>query len=342
MRRVIWIFYFGLFWACAETSESPPFQSVEIKMIYEDSTSIRALEFMPGSVGFAGNNGLFGSVDLQNLRVRSQRMTHLESFPEFRALAHTSTDFFMLSAGDPALLYKTGDSGTMELVYQESGPDVFYDSMAFWDDSNGIAIGDAMGGCLSILISRDGGKHWTKTPCDRLPEALTGEGAFAASDTNIAISGDYCWVASNKGRIYFSADKGETWEVRQSPVISSTDTFGLYSLAFYNTEIGYAVGGDYTRPEENISNKISTSDGGKTWSLRAQGEPPGYLSCVQFVPGRSGRDLVGVSFNGIFYSQNYGQTWNLLDSEGFYSFRFTNDTVAIASGRNRIAELRFK
>ncbi|MGB5403226.1 MAG: oxidoreductase [Robiginitalea sp.] len=342
MRWVIWIFCVVVLWGCSEPSESRPFQDVAIQEIYTDSASIRALEVMPGSVGFAGSDGLFGSVDLQNLKVRTQRMTHLESFPEFRAVAHTSTDFFMLSAGDPALLYKTGDSGAMELVYQESGPGVFYDAMAFWDDTNGIAIGDAMGGCLSIIISRDGGKHWSKIPCDRLPEALPGEGAFAASDTNIAISGEYCWVASNKGRIYFSADRGETWEVRQSPVTSATDTFGLYSLAFYNAEIGYAVGGDYTRPEENISNKISTSDGGETWMFQAQGEAPGYLSCVQYVPGRDGRDVVGVSFKGIYYSQDYGQTWILLDSEGFYSFRFTSDTVAVASGRGRIAELRFK
>ena len=342
MRWVILIFFVGVFWGCSESSESLPFKHVAVQEIYTDSASIRALEVMPGSVGFAGSDGLFGSVDLQNLKVRTQRMNHLESFPEFRAVAHTSTDFFMLSAGDPALLYKTGDSGAMELVYQELGPGVFYDAMAFWDNLNGIAIGDAMDGCLSILITRDGGNHWTKTPCDRLPEALTGEGAFAASDTNIAISGDSCWVVSNKGRIYFSADKGETWEVRQSPVTSDTDTFGLYSLAFYNTEIGYAVGGDYTRPEENTTNKISTTDGGDTWVLQAQGEAPGYLSCVQFVPGRGGRDVVGVSFNGIYYSEDYGQTWNLLDSEGFYSFRFTSDSVAVASGRGRIAELRFK
>jgi photosystem II stability/assembly factor-like uncharacterized protein len=339
---LILIFLIGAVWGCSGPSEPRPFQDVAIEEVYRDSGSIRALEVMPGSVGFAGSDGLFGSVDLQDLKVRTQRMTYLETFPEFRAVAHTSTDFFMLSAGDPALLYKTGDSGVMELVYQESGPGVFYDALAFWDDTNGIAIGDAMEGCLSILISRDGGKHWSKTPCNRLPEALPGEGAFAASDTNIAISGDSCWVASNKGRIYFSADQGETWEVRQSPVTSAADSFGLYTLAFYDGETGYAAGGDYTDPEGNLPNKISTSDGGKTWILRAQGEAPGYMSCVQFVPGRGGRDLVGVSFNGIYYSKDSGLTWNLLDPEGFYSIRFTSDTEAVASGKGRIAKLRFK
>jgi photosystem II stability/assembly factor-like uncharacterized protein len=337
---VLIVFIFAV-WGCSEPMESDPFKRVEIKVIYNDSASIRALELMPGSVGFAGSSGLFGSVDLQQLKVRTQRMRHLESYPEFRAVAHTSTDFFMLSAGDPALLYKTGDAGAMELVYQESGPEVFYDAMTFWDDTNGIAIGDAMGGCLSILITRDGGNNWTKTPCDRLPKALPGEGAFAASNTNLAISGDSCWIASSKGRIYFSPDKGETWEVWQSPITSGAETFGLYSLTFYNGEIGYAVGGDYTDPDGTAVNKISSSDGGGTWEERAAGKPPGYLSCVQYVPGRHGRDLVGVSFSGVFYSSDFGNSWRSLNSEGFYSLRFTNDSTAIASGNGRIARLHF-
>lgn len=342
MRWVVLTVFIFAVWGCSEPVESHPFQKVDVKVIYKDSVSIRALEVMPGSVGFAGSSGLFGSVDLQQLKVRTQTMAHLESYPDFRAVAHTSTDFFMFSAGDPALLYKTGDAGAMELVYQEAGPEVFYDAMAFWDDNNGIAVGDAMGGCLSILMSRNSGNHWTKTPCDRLPQALPGEGAFAASNTNIAISGDSCWIATSAGRIYFSPDKGETWEVWQSPITSAAETFGLYSVAFYSSEIGYAVGGDYTDPDGPSSNKISTSDGGATWVERASGESPGYLSCVQYVPGRHGRDLVGVSYSGVYYSSDFGNSWSSLNSEGFYSLRFTSDSTAIASGQGRLARLLFR
>ncbi len=327
---------------CSGRSEATPFSTVAIEVIHEDSVSIRALERMPGSIAFAGSDGIFGTVDLADFTVRSKKITHLDSKPEFRAVAHTATDFFMLSAGDPALLYKTGDTGEMELVYSESGPDVFYDSMGFWDDLNGIAIGDAMDGCLSILITRDGGRSWNKIPCDQLPEALPGEGAFAASDTNIAQVGDSCWVVSNKGRIYFSPDLGEHWKVLQTPVTSSTDTFGLYSLDFYDAETGYAAGGDYTDPDGNTANKISTMDGGTSWVLRASGQPPGYLSCVQYVPGRGGRDLVGVSYKGIFYSSDFGASWGTLASEGFFSLRFADDSTAIASGNGRIAKLEFK
>ena len=330
------------FLSCAEEQNAIPFQEVEIKIIHTDSASIRALEYMPGSVAFAGSNGLFGNIDLKDYSVRTNRISHEADYPEFRAVAHTSMDFFMLSAGDPALLYKTGDAGEMELVYSETGPDVFYDSMGFWDDLNGIAVGDAMGGCLSILISRDGGKQWDKIPCTQLPEALPGEGAFAASDTNLALVGDSVWIVSNKGRVYFSPDKGESWNVQQSPVTSNSETYGLYSLAFYDADLGYSVGGDYTKPEDTPDHKIRTQDGGMTWTLSGQGEPPGYMSCVQYVPGRSGRDLVGVSYGGIYYSNDFGATWNTLSREGFYSLRFTDGFSAIASGNGRIARILFK
>lgn len=342
MRLAVFGFFILVLWGCGETPEFRSFQEVEVHIIHEDSASIRALEQMPGSIGFAGSTGIFGSVDVKNLKVRTRRMDYRDTQPEFRAVAHTSTDFFMLSAGDPALLYKTGDTGNMELVYTESGPEVFYDTMGFWDDKNGIAVGDAMDGCMSILISRDGGENWNKIPCDKLPEALPGEGAFAASDTNISFAGDSCWIISSKSRIYYSPDKGLNWEVRQVLPPSEQATFGLYSLAFYNDQIGYAVGGDYTQPDVKTQNKISTSDGGKTWELRASGQPPGYLSCVQYVPGRGGTDLVAVSFKGIFYSSDYGNSWSSLGTEGFYSFRFADDSTAFASGKGKIARLRFK
>ncbi len=118
--------------ACGEPPPAAPFRTVEVTPLLQDSAiSIRALEPMAGSVGFAGSEGLFGSIDTRDFRVRTGRMEYRGSYPEFRAVAHTPGDFFMLSAGDPALLYKTGGQGRMELVYEEHGQGVFYDAMAF-------------------------------------------------------------------------------------------------------------------------------------------------------------------------------------------------------------------
>lgn len=327
---------------CARERGASPIETVDIQVIYGDSLPVRALEVMPGSVGFGGSGGLFGSVDTRDFSVRTSRIAHEGSYPEFRATGHTATDFFLLSAGSPALLYKTGDQGSMELVYKDEDPAVFYDSMAFWDDLNGIAAGDAMEGCLSILITRDGGHSWEKVPCEELPPALPGEGAFAASNTNIAIAGASCWIVTSRGRFLYSPDKGQQWELLETPLEPSSETQGLYSVDFYDAMQGYAIGGDYTRPGANSENKLATDDGGRTWAFKASGAFPGYMSCVQYVPGRDGKDLVAVGFKGIAYSDDRGANWKQLSETGFYSLRFVDDSTAIASGKDRIARLRFR
>src|SRR5690606_19223130 len=116
-----------------------------------------------------------------------------------------------LSIASPAVLYKIGYNGTeatnIEEVYKESGPEVFYDAMKFWNDEEGIAIGDPTNNCMSVIITRDGGNTWNKVSCENLPKVEKGEAAFAASNSNIAIFGDNAWVATGgkKSRVMHTA-----------------------------------------------------------------------------------------------------------------------------------------
>lgn len=331
-----------LFLSCSETVKRNNYSQVEITDLFTDSVSIRAMEIMDGGVAFAGSGGIFGSIDLKTGQVRAKRQRYDTIYPEFRAIGHTRTDFFMLSAGRPALLFKTGNQGLMELVYEEDVEGVFYDSMAFWNDNEGLAVGDEMEGCLSVIVTRDGGSTWNKIPCTQLPEALAGEGAFAASNTNISIVGDKTWVGTTAGNIYYSADRGNNWEVYETPIISGEATQGIYTLDFFSQEVGMAMGGDYTAPDVMKGNKALTEDGGRTWKLVADGNLPGYTSCVQFVPDSQGEELAAVSYSGISYTNNRGVNWVKLSNEPFYTMRFVNDSTAYAAGKFRISRLSFK
>ncbi|MEJ1223637.1 WD40/YVTN/BNR-like repeat-containing protein [Sediminicola sp. 1XM1-17] len=342
MKYLSALFALMIIVSCDNKSKSLQYSSVAIEPIYEDSLSIRAIELMDGSLAFAANKGVFGSVDLNQGIVRTNVQAYDSILPQFRAVAHTATDFFMLSIANPALLYKTGDQGNMELVYKEEDDRVFYDAMKFWNNKEGIAIGDSMDGCLSIIITRDGGSTWNKMPCSSLPKASNGEGAFAASNTNIDMIGGDTWIATTKGNVYYSPDKGKTWTVFSTPILNKTETEGIYSIAFFDSNLGFAIGGDYTKPENNRSNKAVTRDGGKSWQLVADGKDPGYMSCVQFVPHGGGNDLVAVGFNGISYSGDMGSNWKKLSDEPFYTLRFLNDSIAYAAGSGRIAKLTFK
>ena len=345
-------YFFGFFVAVISLSCSSehgnkkslrPLTSVDITTIYEDSVSIRAIEIIDNSLTYAGSRGIFGTIDITSGKVLESVQQYDTILPEFRAIAHTPTDFFMLSVASPALLYKTGGDGKMELVYLEEDENVFYDAMTFWNDEEGIAIGDTMQGCLSVIITRDAGNTWNKLSCSDLPEGIDGEGAFAASNTNIAVVGDKTWIATTASRIYYSPDKGNTWEIQETPMVKDGSTQGIYSINFYDENVGIAIGGDFTKPEENIANKALTEDGGKTWKLIADGQNPQYKSCVQFVPNTNGNGLVALGFTGISFSSNKGAKWKELSADtSFYTFRFLNDSVAYAAGKNRIAKLEFK
>ena len=328
------------------TREAKLFSSVEIEDILIDTTlSIRAIELLNDkSLAFAANNGVFGLYKPNSKSWMTSIQNEDSILPHFRSVAHTSTDFFMLSIENPGLLYKTGNDGQMELVYREQNENVFYDAMTFWNDQEGIAIGDPVDGCLSVIITRDGGTNWSKIDCDTLPKLKEGEVAFAASNTNISVVGDKTWIGTGGkvSRIWYSPNKGKSWKVFETPMINGDSTTGIYSIHFYDEKNGFVIGGDYTKPDETIDNKIVTNDGGKSWKTVASGRNPGYRSCIQYIPNSDAKSLVAIGFNGIDYTYDKGETWKHLSDESFYTIRFLNDSVAYAAGKGRISLLKFQ
>lgn len=327
-----------------EEEVRPPFTQIEIQPILEDSVSVRAIEVMGQNLAFAANRGWYGLYNdtTGDFKVNLQEQDSIA--PEFRAVASTENDFFMLSVGSPALLYKTGDTGKMELVYREDHEDAFYDAMTFWNNEEGIAMGDPTDECLSVIVTRDGGKTWNKLECDVLPAVEEGEAAFAASNSNIAVAGNNAWILSGgmRSRIFHTADKGNSWEVFDTPLLQGTATSGGYSMDFYNDKMGIIAGGDYTNVEGNSGNIAITEDGGKTWKLVSEGKGPGYISGVRYVPNANGLEIVTVGPGGIFYTEDAGENWEKLSSEALHTIRFVTDSTAYGGGNNRIVKLKFR
>mgnify|MGYP001822903195 CR=1 FL=1 len=321
--------------------EQRNYSKVEIAPLLQDALlNVRALEVILNRASFfATSDGRTGYIGYApNDKTAMVKIIDTVDY-NFRAAALNSKATFALSIESPAVLFKN-----QNVVYQENHPKAFYDSMDFWNDKEGIAIGDPTDECMSVIITRDGGDTWTKLSCDALPKVKEGEAAFAASDSNIAIVGDHTWVATGgkASRILYSPDKGQTWNVYDTPIVQGIETTGMYSVDFYDEKNGFAIGGDYTKPNDTLYNKIRTNDGGKTWQLVANGMPPGYRSCVQYIPNSVGKELVAVGFKGIDYSNDSGDSWKRLSDEGFYTIRFLNDSVAYAAGKGRISKLTFR
>jgi len=346
MRILVLLLVVALTISCTSEADKM-FTSVEITPVFTDSLSIRAITPIDESaVWFAANNGRVGLIDGATPKLAT--IHYEDSILAFRSIAKTKKAVFVLSISNPAVLYKIGvhnrEATNIEEVYVEQAETVFYDAMAFWNDQEGIAMGDPTDGCLSVIITRDGGNTWKKSPCELLPKTEKGEAAFAASNSNIALHGNHAWLVSGgkRARIFHSADKGETWEVFETPIIQGKAMTGIYSVDFFDDKTGVIFGGNWEDQTYNEGNKAITKDGGKTWKLLSNGEGPGYRSSVRFVPGTKGNGIVAVGSLGISYSPDQGKTWEELSAEGFYALEFVNDTVAFASGRNKISRLIFK
>ena len=215
------------------------------------------------------------------------------------------------------------------------------DSMAFFDEKNGITIGDPTDTCISIILTHDAGETWKKIACSKLPVAIEGEASFAASNTNIAIVKNTVWVVTGgaKERVFKSTDKGETWQVFETPIIQGNGPQGIYSVDFADELQGIIIGGDYSKPLENTTNKAITKDGGKTWTIVANGKNPAYKSCVQYVPNTQGKEVFAVGKSVVSYSNDGGLTWKEVSTDSYCSIQFVDQNTAWLSGPQKIGKL---
>jgi len=334
-----------IFYSCNQGIAPREFETISIEEIKIDSTSIRAIHVLKDStLFFTTSNGLVGmSAGFDSNMITSQ-IKYDTITPHFRSIASNGNAIFVLSVGNPALLYKYID-GESQLVYKEEHEKVFYDSMSFFDTQNGIAMGDPTEGCLSVILTNDGGNSWSKIPCDILPKIENGEAAFAASNTNIAIVDSNVWVVTGgqRARVFYSPDKGKTWKVYNTPITQGGKMTGIYSVDFYDHNNGIIFGGNWEDKDDNTSNKAITTDGGKTWKLVADNSEPGYKSCVQYIPNTNGKELIAVGSTGVSFSNDGGNSWTEVSTEkDYYTIQFVNENIAWLAGNNKIGKLILK
>lgn len=223
----------------------------------------------------------------------------------------------LLSAGPGELsrIYATRDGGRHWLLqFTNHDPKGFFDCMAFWDRSRGIALGDPLDGRFELLTTKDGGKHWTRVPAEGIPPALDGEGAFAASGTCIAVQGKRnAWFVSGgkTARVFRSSDGGQTWQVSATPIVHGEAPQGIFSVAFRDAQHGAIAGGDYQHSKRSNAALAFTADGGASWQLSPISPQP-YFSAVSFTP----KGFLAIGTSGAFVAATpdatgWTQTWQL-------------------------------
>lgn len=237
--------------------------------------------------------------------------------------------------GEKSRIYKTTDGGaTWGLQFTNQDPKGFFDALAFWDETHGLALGDPVNGKFQLVHTTDG-KGWQPLPGE-MPAALADEGAFAASGTCLITHGENgAWFVTggpNGGRAFHSTDRGKTWAVQTTPLAAGSKSAGVFGIAFRDADNGVMVGGDYTKPGEVGANAATTTDGGKKWVAT---NPLAFRSGVAWANER----WVAVGTSGSDASVGR-QIWHPLDGGGFNSVAFKGGAGWAVGPDGRVARWR--
>ncbi|WP_447950972.1 WD40/YVTN/BNR-like repeat-containing protein [Chryseobacterium koreense] len=320
-------------------------QKLDFKTLLKDKISIRALQIYNGKVWYSGTDSKFGYVSLKDSANKKQLILS-DKHLQFRTLSQSSKEFSMIDI-DSLPHQFTINKRTLEinsrLVPVQLGKKYFFDAFMFDKGDRGLAISDPnKEGSPNFLLYT--GREYIVNKKLGFPKYFPGEAHFAASNSNIAMKGDWVWIATggSKARIFkFNWKSPTIWKVYNTPFIQGTSSQGIYSIDFYDKKFGIAVGGDYTKQSENINNIATTDDGGETWQIQASGKNGGYKTCVKIRPKSKGKDIIAVGDQNIEFSDDYGKTWKTISEEkGLYVCEWIDQDILVFAGKDRIVKAK--
>jgi len=277
----------------------------------------------------------------------------LEVSPDAATLDFRDVDAFdaetayllSIGEGEKSRIFKTVDGGQhWQLQFTNHNPKAFFDAMAFWDSAHGFALSDPVNGRFLTISTSDGGMTWKENPADKMPAAVTNEGAFAASGSCVTVGArGNAWFGTGGGaaRVFRSSDWGGTWQVSSTPIRCDKPSAGIFSIAFRDSKHGIVVGGDYASEKDASNNAAISSDGGRTWAPLKSAVPAGFRSGVSYL--HKTREFLTAGPSGTDYSADDGLTWSSLGPPGYHAISFAGTTAGWGVGeRGRIGKFEYK
>lgn len=248
----------------------------------------------------------------------------------------------IMAVDSPAIILKTEDGGkTWNEVFHDNTKGMFLDAMDFTKDGNGIVVGDPINNKLFIAATGNYGDKWSVLkPEKNFYTADTGEAFFAASGTNVKISGNkYNPIISfvtggYQTRLFFNSTPFTL------NIVHGKESQGANSVTVDSSVTRIVVvGGDFNNPQSSEKNlEVFTIDNSKLLVRPIQTPPHGYRSCVAFITDDS---LVCCGLTGVDISNDGGINWKLISDESFnVCTKAKNGSAIFLAGKDgRIAKL---
>lgn len=175
----------------------------------------------------------------------------------------------------------------------------FFNGIGFFNENNGIAVGDPINNQFGVIVTTNGGKNWTPTP------SLAAIGDEAGLLGTLCIFGDRAWFGTNSGRILRGRDFGKSWSVAE--VESGVS---IIDIAFHSNTGGIAI---YTNRAKTGNDVIlaRSNDGGLNWTSNISNlnEKLGITPIEIFYNEDSDRIYLVGKDAEVYYTENLGSTW---------------------------------
>ncbi len=257
-----------------------------------------------------GTTWTAGSMNLGSTTLAISMLDAIDANNAYVAVYPTST-----TKGGIWKTVNGGSNWTKQTTASFNNASSFANVVYFFDANNGVCMGDPINSEFEIYTTTNGGTTWTLVSGANIPAPLTGEYGYAGQFEAI---GDNFWFTTNKGRIYYSSDKGFNYQVFQSPIsdFGSGTTSG--DISFKNATTGMLVASTGT--------VYKTTNSGANWVTIT---PVGTVFKGGGLCWVAGADVIfstsaASGTAGSSYSEDAGATWVTIDDEQHLDVDFIN------------------
>lgn len=237
---------------------------------------------------------------------------------------------YLNSTQNKGSIYRTTNGGVtwsnMTPANMYTASTSFANLTCFITSSIGVTVGDPVSGKFEIHRTIDGGNTWSAIAGTVIPNPLTGE--TAAMDVYEKYNSRYIWFGTNKGRIIYSGDFGQTWNVG-----SVGSNYIIWRIAFRDANNGLALA--YTYSSSVNFSLFKTNNGGSTWT-NIPLDPNLGLNGLSAIPGTNWYASCGSEMGNqlLSYTKDDGTTWINWGCANiqFLDIDFVNNNVGYAGG----------